>query len=49
MRNLTKSKLKQKNIGIVTKGLVSRITDQGVELSDGRFIKCDVPVWATGA
>ncbi len=49
VKKLVLRKLEEKNINIVLGGVVSKITAEGVELIDGRFLPCNVPVWATGA
>lgn len=42
-------KLKELNIEYVGGVHVTEILPNGVVLSDGRTLNCDVPVWATGA
>jgi len=49
LRNAILKKIEEKNIKVVTGGKVSKITEEGVHLVDGRFFDCNVPIWATGA
>ena len=41
--------LKEKDIEIILNARVTEVFDDGVQLSDGRKINANVPVWATGA
>jgi NADH dehydrogenase FAD-containing subunit len=43
------AKLKEKNIEVLYNCNVKDITSEGVELTDGRFVETNAPVWATGA
>lgn len=42
-------KLKEKNIEYIGGQRIKEVKADGVLLSDGRVIACDVPIWATGA
>ena len=41
--------LKEKNIKLITKSVISEVTENSVILKDNTVIPCDVAVWATGA
>ena len=49
VRELTKAKLAEHGINVVHNARIDHIEADGVYLSDGRKIQCNVPVWATGA
>lgn len=49
VRDDVRRKFAEKNIRVEVNGRVSEISPHGVHLEDGRFIKCNVPIWATGA
>jgi NADH dehydrogenase FAD-containing subunit len=48
-RELTKKKLKDMGIHVVHNARIEKIEADGIVLSDGRIVPCNVPVWATGA
>ena len=49
IRELTKKKLAELGITVVNNARIAKIEGDGIILSDGRIIPCNVPVWATGA
>lgn len=49
VRDLVMSKLNEKGIKVLTNGRVKEVRADGVQLEDGRFLDCNVPIWATGA
>jgi NADH dehydrogenase FAD-containing subunit len=49
VRELIKKKLHEHNISVIHNARIQRIDEDGVVLSDGRVVPCNVPVWATGA
>lgn len=49
VRRLIMEKLREKRIEVLVNGKVKSIQADGVHLEDDRFLKCNVPVWATGA
>jgi NADH dehydrogenase FAD-containing subunit len=48
-RELTKKKLADLGINVVHKARIAKVEADGIILTDGRIIPCNVPVWATGA
>jgi len=48
-RELMKNKLKEKGISVIHNAKVAKIDADGITLTDGRIVSCNVPVWATGA
>lgn len=48
-RELTKKKLADLGIKVVHDARIAKIEADGIILTDGRIIPCNVPVWATGA
>jgi NADH dehydrogenase FAD-containing subunit len=48
-RLLTRKKLEEHGIEVITNARIDKVEGDGVTLADGRKIEANVPVWATGA